>query len=108
MPTYEYRCESCGNQMEIFARMSDPAPAACDTCGGGELTKLLFPVAVHYKGSGFYSTDYGGKRSTGPGEGSGSTSSDTTPPSSGGTSDSTSSPSTKGDSSSSGASSSPD
>lgn len=41
--------------------MSDPAPAACEECGGSELVKVLFPVAVHYKGSGFYSTDYAGK-----------------------------------------------
>ena len=39
--------------------MSDPSPEACEVCGAGPVEIVLFPVAVHYKGSGFYSTDYG-------------------------------------------------
>ena len=39
--------------------MSDPPSETCDTCGAGPVEKILFPVAVHFKGSGFYSTDYG-------------------------------------------------
>jgi predicted nucleic acid-binding Zn ribbon protein len=39
--------------------MTDPPPTGCVTCGAGPVEKLLFPVAVHFKGSGFYSTDYG-------------------------------------------------
>ena len=39
--------------------MSDPPVDACSICGAGPVEKLLFPVAVHFKGSGFYSTDYG-------------------------------------------------
>ena len=95
MPTYEYRCDSCNHQFEVFARMSDPAPEACEGCGAaGTLTKVLFPVAVHYKGSGFYSTDYSGSKqaaksdSAGSGEGS-SSSGDSAGGASGGT-DSTS------------------
>ena len=44
--------------------MSDPAPEACPVCGKGPVEVVLHPVAVHFKGSGFYSTDYGrgGKR----------------------------------------------
>jgi predicted nucleic acid-binding Zn ribbon protein len=44
--------------------MSDPAPEACPICGKGPVEVVLHPVAVHFKGSGFYSTDYGrgGKR----------------------------------------------
>lgn len=75
MPTYEYRCESCGHQVEVFAKMSDPAPTECVECGAAELTRVLFPVAVQYKGTGFYSTDYGSRRSgpsTGGSEGGGS------------------------------------
>src|SRR5205809_5975593 len=69
MPTYEYRCETCKHQFEVFAGMNDPEPAACEGCGGVDtLTKVLFPVAVHYKGSGFYSTDYSGKKSSSAGE----------------------------------------
>ena len=39
--------------------MSDPAPEACDICGEGPVEVVLYPVAVHFKGSGFYTTDYG-------------------------------------------------
>lgn len=39
--------------------MADPPPAGCAVCGAGPVEKVLFPVAVHFKGSGFYSTDYG-------------------------------------------------
>ena len=39
--------------------MTDPPAETCVTCGAGPVEKLLFPVAVHFKGSGFYSTDYG-------------------------------------------------
>jgi putative FmdB family regulatory protein len=64
VPIYEYRCPN-GHTFEVFQRMTDPPPAVCVTCGAGPLEKLLFPVAVHFKGSGFYSTDYGrGNRKT--------------------------------------------
>ena len=39
--------------------MSDPPASACEECGEGPVEKVLYPVAVHFKGSGFYSTDYG-------------------------------------------------
>ena len=39
--------------------MTDPPSEVCVTCGAGPVEKILFPVAVHFKGSGFYSTDYG-------------------------------------------------
>ena len=58
MPIYEYRCPN-GHTFEVFQRMSDPAVAVCEVCGASPVEKLLFPVAVHFKGSGFYSTDYG-------------------------------------------------
>ena len=58
MPIYEYRCPN-GHTFEVFQRMSDPPASVCETCGAGPVEKVLFPVAVHYKGSGFYSTDYG-------------------------------------------------
>ena len=58
MPIYEYRCPN-GHTFEVFQRMSDAPVTACETCGAGPVEKLLFPVAVHFKGSGFYSTDYG-------------------------------------------------
>jgi putative FmdB family regulatory protein len=58
MPIYEYRCPN-GHVFEVFQRMDDPQPEKCETCGAGPLQRVLFPVAVHFKGSGFYSTDYG-------------------------------------------------
>lgn len=64
MPIYEYRCPN-GHTFEVFQRMTDPPVTACETCGAGPVEKLLFPVAVHFKGSGFYSTDYGRSRKRG-------------------------------------------
>ena len=58
MPIYEYRCPN-GHRFEVFQKMSDEPVEVCITCGKGPVEKILFPVAVHFKGSGFYSTDYG-------------------------------------------------
>ena len=58
MPIYEYRCPN-GHTFELFQKMSDPPAEVCPTCAAGPVEKILFPVAVHFKGSGFYSTDYG-------------------------------------------------
>jgi putative FmdB family regulatory protein len=69
VPIYEYRCPN-GHTFEVFQRMTDPPSETCVTCGAGPVEKLLFPVAVHFKGSGFYSTDYGrGNRKPGAREG---------------------------------------
>jgi putative FmdB family regulatory protein len=61
VPIYEYRCPN-GHTFELFQKMSDAPADTCVTCGAGPVEKLLFPVAVHFKGSGFYSTDYGSKK----------------------------------------------
>jgi putative FmdB family regulatory protein len=58
MPTYDYRCPE-GHTFEVFQRMTDPEPKSCAVCGASPIERVLFPVAVHFKGSGFYSTDYG-------------------------------------------------
>lgn len=58
MPTYEYRCPK-GHTFELFQRMSDPSPEGCEVCGAKPVERVLYPVAVHFKGSGFYATDYG-------------------------------------------------
>ena len=60
MPIYEYRCPE-GHTFEVFQRMSDAPVDACEICGAGSVEKVLYPVAVHFKGSGFYTTDYGRK-----------------------------------------------
>jgi putative FmdB family regulatory protein len=71
VPTYEYRCPN-GHTFEVFQRMSDPPVEACEVCGAAPVEKVLFPVAVHFKGSGFYSTDYGrgSRKSSKDGDGS--------------------------------------
>ncbi|MEO5632503.1 zinc ribbon domain-containing protein [Gaiella sp.] len=75
MPIYEYRCPN-GHTFEMFQRMSDAPAETCETCGASPVEKILFPVAVHYKGSGFYSTDYGRGSRKGTGkEGDGGSSS---------------------------------
>jgi len=58
MPIYEYRCPN-NHVFELFQRMTDPVPEGCEVCGAGPVERVLYPVAVHFKGSGFYSTDYG-------------------------------------------------
>jgi putative FmdB family regulatory protein len=58
VPIYEYKCPQ-GHVFETFQRISDPQPEVCEICGEGPLQRVLYPVAVHFKGSGFYSTDYG-------------------------------------------------
>jgi putative FmdB family regulatory protein len=58
VPIYEYRCPQ-GHLFESFQRMSDPPPDGCEVCGEAPVEVVLYPVAVHFKGSGFYSTDYG-------------------------------------------------
>jgi putative FmdB family regulatory protein len=58
VPIYEYKCPN-GHVFERFQRMSDPFPEECEVCGEGPIQRVLYPVAVHFKGSGFYSTDYG-------------------------------------------------
>jgi putative FmdB family regulatory protein len=58
MPIYEYRCPN-GDVFERFQSMTAPAPEKCDICGAAPLELVLYPIAIHYKGSGFYSTDYG-------------------------------------------------
>jgi putative FmdB family regulatory protein len=58
MPTYDYRCPN-GHVFEVFQRMADPDPAGCAVCGSSPVERLLSPVAIHFKGSGFYTTDYG-------------------------------------------------
>ena len=62
MPIYEYKCPN-GHLVEVIHGMTEEGPTVCEVCGAGPLQRVLHPVAVHYKGSGFYSTDYGrGKR----------------------------------------------
>ena len=59
VPTYEYRCNN-GHTFEVIQRMSDPPVTTCEMCGA-PVERVFHPVAVHFKGKGFYTTDYGPK-----------------------------------------------
>ncbi|HNV01804.1 MAG TPA: zinc ribbon domain-containing protein [Vicinamibacterales bacterium] len=61
MPLYEYECASCGERFERILRVADPPVDRCPLCGEGPVTKLVSAPAVHFKGSGWYVTDYAKK-----------------------------------------------
>jgi putative FmdB family regulatory protein len=63
MAIYEYRCEN-GHTFEVMQKMTDPPVETCPE-DGAPVQRVFHPVAVHFKGSGFYNTDYG-KKKTGP------------------------------------------
>ncbi len=59
MPTYDYRCDRCGHEFELFQSMSDPVKRKCPECSELRLKRLIGTGgAVLFKGSGFYETDY--------------------------------------------------
>jgi putative FmdB family regulatory protein len=60
MPVYEYRCDQ-GHTFEVTQRMSDDPLVICETCEA-PVQRVFHPVAVHFKGSGFYNTDYGTRK----------------------------------------------
>ena len=82
MPIYEYKCDN-GHVFEVMQRMSDDPLTECQVCGA-PVQRVFHPVAIHFKGSGFYNTDYG-KRKRGAtakeesGSGSGSSSDGASP-----------------------------
>jgi putative FmdB family regulatory protein len=69
VPIYEYRCNN-GHTFEVIQRMSDPPVEVCQECGA-PVERVFHPVAVHFKGSGFYTTDYGSKAKAKAGAGEG-------------------------------------
>jgi putative FmdB family regulatory protein len=88
VPIYEYRCPN-GDHFERFQAMTAPAPENCDVCGASPVELVLYPVAIHYKGSGFYTTDYGkGKKAKKDGDGGGGSSGGESKAGEGGKSDS--------------------
>jgi putative FmdB family regulatory protein len=60
MPIYEYRCEN-GHLFEVMQRITEDPVTTCPDCGAA-VQRVFHPVAVHFKGSGFYNTDYGTAR----------------------------------------------
>ena len=61
MPIYEYKCKKCGKEFEMFQGIADPAAKSCKFCKG-PVHKLMSLSSFHLKGSGWYATDYGGKK----------------------------------------------
>jgi putative FmdB family regulatory protein len=96
VPIYEYRCPE-GHTFERFQSMTAPAPETCDLCGAAPVELVLYPVAIHYKGSGFYTTDYGKKEKKDESKSSDSKSSDSKPKDSKPAESKPSSPSTSSD-----------
>jgi putative FmdB family regulatory protein len=112
MPIYEYKCAN-GHQFEVRQQFSDDPVATCEVCSS-PVSRVFHPVAVHFKGKGFYSTDYGSKKrarelkdaaegkskhSSGEGQGGSGKSSGSDSDSNGSKSDSSKSDSSKSDSS---------
>jgi putative FmdB family regulatory protein len=59
MPTYDYECDACGHEFELFQSISEPVKRKCPDCGKPKLRRLFGTgAAVVFKGSGFYQTDY--------------------------------------------------
>ena len=59
MPTYDYECDACGHEFELFQSISEPVKKKCPECGKPKLRRLFGTgAAVVFKGSGFYQTDY--------------------------------------------------
>ncbi len=70
MPLYEFECENCRRRFEKIQSYSAPDPEKCPHCGGGPITRRLNAPAAHFKGSGWYATDYaktGASKSTSDG-----------------------------------------
>jgi putative FmdB family regulatory protein len=75
MPIYEYRCTN-GHTFEVIQSMSDDPVETCEVCGA-PVERVFHPVAVHFKGSGFYTTDYKSKSKSSSGKDGDSSSSST-------------------------------
>jgi putative FmdB family regulatory protein len=58
MPTYEYRCNGCGHELEAFQKISEPALRECPACGKPELERLISASAFQLKGGGWHKDGY--------------------------------------------------
>jgi putative FmdB family regulatory protein len=65
VPLYEYECRKCHHRFERIQQFSDKPVRRCPKCKTGRVEKLISSPAVHFKGTGWYVTDYGGKKSSG-------------------------------------------
>jgi putative FmdB family regulatory protein len=96
MPIYEYKCAN-GHVFDVIQKMSDEALSECQECGA-PAERVLHPVAIHFKGSGFHNTDYGKKKTGANGSSEGSSSEGSSSESSKDSSSSKTSESKSGDS----------
>jgi putative FmdB family regulatory protein len=96
VPIYEYKCDN-GHVFDVIQKMSDDPLTKCQECGA-PAARVLYPVAVHFKGSGFYNTDYGKKKGAANGAGSGADGSGESKGAEAGSSDGKKSESKSGDS----------
>lgn len=76
MPTYEYRCRDCGEDLEVYQSFTEDALTVCPACGGS-LRKLFGNVGISFKGTGFYKNDHGSRSSSGDSNGGSESKSDT-------------------------------
>ena len=76
MPTYEYRCRDCGEDLEVYQSFTEDALTVCPACGGS-LRKLFGNVGISFKGTGFYKNDHGSRSSSGDSNGGSETKSET-------------------------------
>jgi putative FmdB family regulatory protein len=76
MPLYEYQCKQCGHRFELIQSFSAPDARECPVCQGEAERQISTPARAHFKGSGFYSTDYGAKPAASAKSGDGGSSSD--------------------------------
>jgi putative FmdB family regulatory protein len=85
MPIYEYKCQKCGNELEVMQKVSDPAPVKCEKCGAeNSHERLMSRTSFQLKGGGWYSDLYSSaKKDSGGGGGSGGSSSGSSGSSSG-------------------------
>ena len=79
MPTYQYACTQCGEQLEAVQSFSDPSLTECPACGGS-LRKVFSAVGVVFKGSGFYKTDSRAKTKSESSSGDGGSKADAAAP----------------------------
>jgi len=64
VPIYEYRCDKCGQEFELFRSITEKGDPSCKSCGGS-VKKLISRSSFHLKGTGWYVTDYAGKKPSG-------------------------------------------
>lgn len=65
MPIYEYGCAACGHELEIWQKINDRPAKKCPACGARKLERLISNTSFKLKGSGWYVTDYAGKKPAG-------------------------------------------